>query len=50
VDRDPKTTFEMKLGKDLIARFRRLSKGKQRMLIEDLKCAPENRLKVLERS
>lgn len=50
MDEDIETIFEMKLGKDLVARFRRLSRWKQRMLVEDLKCALENRLKVLERA
>jgi hypothetical protein len=50
VDGNTETISEMKFGKDLIARFRRLSRRKQRMLIEDLKCALENRLKVLERA
>jgi hypothetical protein len=50
VDENTETIFEMKFGRDLIARFRRLSRWKRRMLVEDLKCALENRLKVLERA
>jgi hypothetical protein len=50
VDGDTEAIFEMKFGKDLTVRFRRLSKWKQQMLMEDLRCALENRLKVLERA
>jgi hypothetical protein len=39
--------LELKLRKKLTARFHQLPKWKQRLLMEDLECALESRLKVL---
>lgn len=44
------TVNGLKFKEDLAIRFRKLPGWKRRLLMEDLECALENRLKVLERA